>query len=423
MPKAVRRRVGQLSAAAGLLFVAVTTLIPLPQQTAASAATPLWCLVCGEYGGVDVLNNILLFLPLGIGLRLAGISTLRAVMLGSLLSLTVELLQLTIIPGRDASLSDVLTNTSGTWVGAMAAQHRALLVVPSPRQARFLALVAGLTWLTVLATTAVLLRPWAPNEIVGVAWARVIPGRPPFDGSVTAAVVSGFAVHNAPQPVAGLAETLRQGDVHLKVRLVSGSHAAVWSPVFEVRKKGGSVMSLEAVGRDLAFQPPMRSSRVRLRRPALRLEGALPSRPGVPLQVTAGVNRNSLAASWSVAGGDMSRSVQVLGPSLGWSLITPVHHALGREARWITGLWIMGWLAVIACWSAGWTAGALPKATSLAFLLTMGLAVIPRVFGYPVSHWTEWLAGAAGVGIGYAGRHFATYLGERCDPLFIKESC
>jgi hypothetical protein len=52
-----------------------------------------------------------------------------------------------------------------------------------------------------------------------------------------------------------------------------------------------------------------------------------------------------------------------------------------------------------------------------------GLALVLAVFGYPASHWTEWLAGAAGVGIGHAGHHFATYLGERCDSLSTKDSC
>lgn len=414
---------GQLLVVTGLLFVGGATLIPLPQQSAAAATTPLWCLVCGEYGGVDVLNNVLLFLPLGLGLSLTGRRPSRVVMLGFLLSLAVELLQLTIIPGRDASLSDLLTNTLGTWLGVMVGRHLTQLLTPLPGQAGLLALAAALAWLTVQAATAVLLRPWAPDVILGGAWARVIPGRRPFDGSVTAAEVSGFAVSNSRKPLPTLAAKVRQGDVRLEVRLLSGSHAAVWSPVFEVLRPGGSVMSLEAVGEDLAFQPPMRSSRLRLRRPALRLDGALPSQPGVPLRVTAGVEGDSLAASWSIADGTDFRSVQILGPSLGWSLITPVRHAFGPEARWITGLWIAGWLALITYWSVARRGAPLALASTLTLLIAAGLALIPLLCGYPVSHWTEWLAGAAGVGVGYAGHQFAAYLGERCDSLSIKESC
>ena len=407
----------------GLLLIAAATLPPLPQQTAASAATPLWCVVCGEYGGVDVLQNILLFIPLGVGLRIAGFRTWMVCACGLSVSLLVETLQLTVIPGRDASLSDLLTNTLGGWVGAVAGTHLNQLLFPTEGQAASLALAGALAWLAVQAGTAVLLRPWAPDAIRGGAWARAIPERIPFDGTVTAATVSGFAIPDGLNPFPELAEKVRQGDVRLEVRLLSGSHAAVWSPVFELLGPRGSALSLEAVGRDLVFHPPMQSSRLRLRRPALRLDAALPPTSGVPLLVTTQVSGDTLSAIWRIAEGPIFRSLQVLGPSLGWSLITPIRYAFGPEVRWITGVWIAGWLAVIGYWLAAGKLRPLVAASTVTLLLFTGLALIPGVFGYPVSHWIEWLAGAAGAGIGYAGHHFATYLGKRCDSPSIKESC
>jgi hypothetical protein len=418
-----KHRFGRFLAVAGLVVITGATLIPLPQQSAAAAATPLWCLVCGEYGGVDVLNNVLLFMPLGVGLRLVGLPTSRVVLLSTSLSLGIELLQLTAITGRDASLSDLLTNSVGSWGGAMAGKHLAQLLFPKPEDAVFLALAGGLAWLGVQATTAVLLRPWAPDEIRGGAWARAIPGRTPFDGKVTVAAVSGVAIPNKLTPVPQLVPSVRGGDVRLEVRLLSGTRAAVWSPIVEVLGPRGSVLSLEAVRRDLAFQPPMRSSRLRLRRPALRLGEALPSTSGVPLQVTARAGGDTMSSSWSVAGGPVFRSLQVLGPSLGWSLITPVRYAFGPEARWVTGVWIAGWLAAIAYWSAAPRARDLVTASSLMLLLFAGLAMVPAVLGYPPSHWSEWLAGVTGGLIGYAGHHFAAYLGQRCDSRSIRESC
>ncbi len=418
-----RREIGRFLAVAGLLFIGGTTLIPLPQQTAAAAATPLWCLVCGEYGGVDVLNNILLFMPLGLGLSLIGLRTARVLMLGALLSLGIELLQLAVIPGRDASLSDVLTNSLGSAAGALAGKHLSQLLFPTVERALSLALAGGFAWLGVQASTAVLLRPWTPDEIRGGAWARAVTGRIPFDGTVITAVVSGFHISDELKPAPELAAKLRRGDVHLELGLLSGTHAAVWSPIFEVLGPRGSILSVEAVGSDLAFHPPMQSSRLRLRRPALRLQDALPSISGVPLRVTARAHGDTLSASWSIAEGNIFRSLQVLGPTLGWTLITPVRYAFGPEARWITGVWIAGWLAVIAYWSAARRAQPLATASILTLLLCTSLAMVPVIFGYPVGHWTEWLAGSAGVGIGYAGYHFAAYLGERCDSPSIKESC
>jgi glycopeptide antibiotics resistance protein len=96
----------------------VATLVPAPGNAAAAAATPLWCLVCGPRGEVDVVLNLLLFVPFAVGLRLAGMPFRRIVAWAAGLTLAVETLQATVIPGRDASLSDLLTNTTGAMLGA-----------------------------------------------------------------------------------------------------------------------------------------------------------------------------------------------------------------------------------------------------------------------------------------------------------------
>ncbi|HET7241044.1 MAG TPA: VanZ family protein, partial [Gemmatimonadales bacterium] len=62
---------------------------------------------------MDVFLNLLLFVPLGAGLRLAGWRWRSVVLGAALVSFTVELLQYTVVTGRDASLSDLLTNTTG----------------------------------------------------------------------------------------------------------------------------------------------------------------------------------------------------------------------------------------------------------------------------------------------------------------------
>ena len=45
------------------------------------AGTPVYCIVCGDTGSVDFFLNILLFVPLGLGLALAGFSWRRALLL------------------------------------------------------------------------------------------------------------------------------------------------------------------------------------------------------------------------------------------------------------------------------------------------------------------------------------------------------
>jgi len=73
---------------------------------------------------IDVLGNILVFIPLGIGF--AGIfygdnpwqTVRRAVLCGFLVSLSIELTQLT-IPSRATDVDDLIFNTLGTMLGAI----------------------------------------------------------------------------------------------------------------------------------------------------------------------------------------------------------------------------------------------------------------------------------------------------------------
>jgi hypothetical protein len=76
-----------LSGALGLIGLA--TLVPYPEQAELSRSTPLGCLVCGELGGVDVVLNLALFVPLGIALRSRGIRAPQCVVVAFSTSLLV----------------------------------------------------------------------------------------------------------------------------------------------------------------------------------------------------------------------------------------------------------------------------------------------------------------------------------------------
>jgi hypothetical protein len=42
-------------------------------------------------------------------------------------------------------------------------------------------------------------------------------------------------------------------------------------------------------------------------------------------------------------------------------------------------------------------------------LLGLGLGLLPLLFGYPAVHWSEWLGGTVGLGLGYTGHRSAAY--------------
>ncbi|MEI2720453.1 MAG: VanZ family protein [Gemmatimonadales bacterium] len=100
-----------------LAVIALTTLRANPSQLDRVAETAWTCLVCGDAGTTDVLLNLLLFAPLGVGLRWRGWSGGRAVLAICLLTLAIEGTQAFALAGRDATISDVLANSLGGAIG------------------------------------------------------------------------------------------------------------------------------------------------------------------------------------------------------------------------------------------------------------------------------------------------------------------
>ena len=149
----LERKTGMVIAILGWIAIASLTLKPHPADAGQVVDLPLTCLVCGESGAQDVVLNVLLFIPLGIGLGLWRLPRSRAIIAVVLTTLCVETIQFAFLAGRDASLSDVMTNSAGGLLGLAAGGNWRWLVQPGPRQARSLALLAAALWLATLAGT------------------------------------------------------------------------------------------------------------------------------------------------------------------------------------------------------------------------------------------------------------------------------
>jgi len=416
------RQIGRLLACAGLLFIAGTTLVPIPQQELAARLTPWWCLVCGDHGGQDVINNVLLFIPFALGLRLAGLPSRAVVVTGGLLSLSVELLQWGVVPGRDASLSDVLTNTLGSAVGAMVASHRGQLLRPSRSTGIRLASCWAALWLIVQLGSALLLQPWAPAGELRGLWARRVFGHPRFDGQVLSATLSGVPIPADSQPVTPeMAQQVQSGRFNLQLRLRS-AQSGKWSSVVEVLGPRGSVVAVEANRGDLAFQPPMRSSLFRLGRPALRIPGALDSPAGTELTVLALDQRSALQAEWT-SNGSSHLVRQALGPSLGWSLLAPFRYTYGRETSLLTIAWLTAWLLPLGYWTRHVSGRPFLRWGAALLLVALGLGLVPLLTGYSPAPISEWLGALLGLAAGAAGYLSTAYYEARCDSRSTRESC
>jgi hypothetical protein len=413
----IQRRVASLLAVGGLIFILVATLTPIPRQAPGSAATPLLCLVCGERGAVDVVLNTLLFLPFAFGLRLSGVTTRRVVLASVLLTVLVEFLQYTVVTGRDSSLSDILTNSLGGTIGATLAGHLDTLRRPSAATARRFALAWAALWLGIMGVTALALRPWAPDGPFLVEWARERPPHPPFGGKVAAASLGGVPLSHGWLPAgATLPPPMHAGTTRLRASVLSGTPATDWRPIVMLWRPTQVVLGLSQSWHDLVFECPSQATPLTFRPVAARMVDAFPTDSGMPLELTAEVSRQTVHLSSSYGGG---RSWTLrLSPSFGWSLVLPFDYALGPEVHALTALWLAGFMLPLGFW---WRRAALPVIACAWIMGTvvLGLAVLPRLAGYPPVHWSEWAASAAGAALGWACSRRAAYLPSRCDSPSI----
>jgi len=398
-------RRGGLIAILGLAFILAMTLTPQPQNVEQVARTPLWCLRCGDLSGMDILLNVILFLPLGFGLRLAGWPRRRVLLAAFATTLFVELAQYFFIVGRDATLSDILTNTTGGLLGMVLAERFPLLLWPSPRAARWLAAGAGAFWLALQAVTA-----WGDGVTLPERpfWGQLAPELGQFDrfrGTVTAAKVAGEAMPSARLPdIRSVRERLLAGG-GLEASAVSGQPTARLAPIVSVFDEGQQEITLLGQwDRDLVFRIHTRAWSLGLRGPALRLARALPADSGRPFTASGRLHDGYLEIVADTGSGPRTRRL-ALSPSFGWSLVLPFeNYAFGDAVRLLTALWLGGLLLPLGYWAARSRAGVPGPGSALLLIgitITAGLAGVAALFRLPPVHWSEWLAAGAGAGAGW----------------------
>lgn len=148
-----------------VLAIVVGTLLP---SRSGSLRPFSFCLTCDFRWLADLVANVGLFVPFGLAAGWRAKSPWRVVLAGALLSTTVELLQM-VIPGRDPSLRDILSNTTGAALGAMLAYRPRTWLTPTARRASWFANGTALVIFAVTASTAILLEPAEPGEPIHVS--------------------------------------------------------------------------------------------------------------------------------------------------------------------------------------------------------------------------------------------------------------
>lgn len=385
------------------LLIAVATLWPLPEGAWRASQTNVFCLVCGESGAQDILQNIALFLPFGFGLALLGIGAVRGTLVGFAFVFTIELLQYAVVPGRDASLSDVLTNTLGTAAGIGLARFRWVLAMPAPREARRLAAGMLLAWALLWGAGAWLLgaghtetRPWLvafPRAVEGMSaftggtnagWVDGLPlGRPDYD-SLPGFVPDMFARDSfRVRTVVTLDQPVREAQVVLSIwdRDARGI-------VTMVRRRGHARLGFYA-----------RANALRLRGLVFDLGPwfAAPAGTVVDLEVA------RVGPYLAITGTSVGRHVQAvvgLTPAYLWAMLMP---RIIRPGLWWTlesMLWVAAMLAIAGYWwGRGWSGGLLVLPSAV---LAVVLIAVPHLFPVAPSPGVAWVLAFAGLLAGIA---------------------
>ncbi|HSA57276.1 MAG TPA: VanZ family protein [Gemmatimonadaceae bacterium] len=345
------RRAGTWVTAAAVLVILVATLIP------ASPGIPIsgpWCLLCGHAGTIDAIQNVVLFIPLGFGLAWLGASRAGTVVAAFALSAFVESMQFTIIPGRDASLGDLLFNSIGGLAGLALQRARLTVINPPPRLARGLRGIAGLGWFLVLLAATFGLRPAVPRGHAAewrVAAAIDSVGVSLFSASVRALSVDGVEVQPIePGPLHRIRSRLGRRPSTIAVVVQPEQPPPGYVPIISVDAGRTHAFSFGQSGSELYCQRFLVASAFLLRTPSFVLPGAFPLAEQVPAEEA---TRHELHCAWEggqvvvrrLASGDTAEVRVPLSPGLGWALFVPAN--LGVPNLFTRGM-RFAWLAAVA---------------------------------------------------------------------------
>ncbi len=338
-----------------------------------------YSLTSGDAALAELIQNLILFIPLGVSLTLARVLPGRVVAIGALLSFAVEFAQ-QYIPGRDPSVGDIICNTTSTALGVLLVVTAPIWLWAPPRrsawQARLAALTAVLVW---FGTGAMLQQTFPPRPY------RIIP------------------TPNSPKfgHYEGKVLKVTPGERSLEVRAVAAPHPpGRTSPLIVVLSRTDDrVLLVSADGPDLTLRYDMPAVHWTLEQPDLRLRGGMkPVAPGDTFTATfTATSRDDPSLCLRVNATERCHLGYTIGD--GWKLI---YYPEGRPA-WMLGLINTLWIAGCVIWVGYWAVrGAQVSGGWLAMgLVIAGLLIVPLLTGLRPTPVHEWIGALGGMAMGY----------------------
>lgn len=371
-------------------FVLVATLYPM--ESAAGGAN-IACLICGDGGLADAIVNVVLFMPLGAAAALTGRSTLVALAVGAALSASVEFAQISLIPGRDASIGDLVFNTLGAVAGVVVVKTSSWWLGYNGVRASRLSLAAAFAAAAMIGGTGLLLVPDPPQGTYFVMWTPDLRHLDPYDAPVRSVTIGGqrFLPGRIEEPTQ-LRELLRAGApirVVADVAAKTSRQAAMFAVYDDLKRE---VVLIGPDGNDLVFRQRMRAASTWLDQPDLRVvDGWRNLSPGSEVTVT--VRRSG--RKYCIGFGPQPPCASGFSAGVGWALFlyNADWPALLRSALSIF------WLGMLGFPVGFWARRRWESLCALA-IFAVTIVVLPAWVGLVHSGAPQVFGATAGVGLG-----------------------
>jgi VanZ family protein len=414
----------------GAAITVITVLVIAGLTLAPGAGPPAdhfdLCITCGTHWASDFGLNVLLFVPFGFGLRLAGVRLRTTCLVVVASTVSIELLQYSVVPGRDSDLSDILSNSLGGGMGIAAAGFRRQLLAPSASAAIRLSTAGALGCCALAACVQWALSISLPRSVYYEQVAPQLGQFTTFHGQVITASFNGAPFPGGRLPVqasVAMRDDLIVGNARLVGVITTASPPRRLAPVLSVfDDQHREIFVLGQRHRDLIFQIRRHTDDWGFRSPSLALSDAVPPQPGLDdtLRISATFDAGAGAPSIGAVSpaGRIERRIGT-GVWQAWSLLLPDEGRYGRFATPVTLLVVATMFAPLGYWGGRVSLGANPVAPSARgeattgrarraasaaapSILTLGaaLAIIPWIAGSPAAPWPAWSAGAAALAFG-----------------------
>ncbi len=302
---------------AALVLIALATLVPI------GSAPPRWD---NQLDFADAIVNIALFLPLGLLLERDGWRGSNIVLLALAVSIAVEVLQGSLIPGRRGSALDVAFNIAGSVAGLLWRRTpSAVLALPL------------LPWLA----SGALLRPSVPKTPTWWGqWAHRFAGTTAFEGRILSLRLLDQAVPDGPiDSTARLAARAERSGLSLDVELLAGRRTDGLAHLAGVSDgEGRVIIALEQSGNDLILTWRSRGASLGLRPPRAVFPSFLPVEAGERVRLRAEVRTRSASVTVEATGLWGRRALRFT-PMSGWRSFVPIPSPHPRWLRLLTALW------------------------------------------------------------------------------------